>query len=81
MIYIGIISFALTALFQLLTLPVEFDASKRAMNTIELQNILSADERVGARRVLNAAALTYVAALLVSLAQLIRLLAILNRRR
>jgi hypothetical protein len=81
MIYIGIISFALTALFQLLTLPVEFDASARAMNTIEMQNILSADERTGARRVLRAAAMTYIAALLVSLAQLIRLLAILNRRR
>jgi hypothetical protein len=80
MIYIGIASFALTALFQLFTLPVELDASGRAMDTIELQNILSADERVGARRTLRAAAWTYVAALLLSLAQLIRLLAIARRR-
>jgi len=81
MIYIGIISFSLTALFQLLTLPVEFDASRRAMATIAGQNILEASEQKGARKTLNAAAMTYVAALLVSLAQLIRLLAILNRRR
>jgi hypothetical protein len=81
MIQIGIISFALTALFQLLTLPVEFDASKRAMNAIAVQNILDIKEQRGARRVLNAAAVTYIAALLVSLAQLIRLIAILNRRR
>jgi hypothetical protein len=81
MIYIGIASFALTALFQLITLPVEFDASRRAMNIIASHNILDYSEQRGARKVLNAAAMTYIAALMVSLAQLIRLLAILNRRR
>jgi len=81
MIYIGIAAFALTALFQLITLPVEFDASRRAIDVISANNILGYDEQKGARSVLNAAAMTYVAALMVSLAQLIRLLAILNRRR
>ncbi|MCL2637132.1 MAG: zinc metallopeptidase [Oscillospiraceae bacterium] len=81
MIYIGIISFALTILFQLLTLPVEFDASRRAMAVIAGYNILQTGEQRGARKVLKAAAMTYIAALLVSLAQLIRLIAILNRRR
>jgi hypothetical protein len=80
MIYIGIASFALTALFQLITLPVEFDASARAMSAISAQNILDINEQRGAKKVLNAAAMTYIAALMVSLAQLIRLLAIARRR-
>ncbi|MCL1823977.1 MAG: zinc metallopeptidase [Oscillospiraceae bacterium] len=81
MINIGIAFFTISAVFQLVTLPVEFDASKRAMATIEQQNILDKTEQKGARKTLSAAAMTYVAAFLVSLAQLIRLLALANRRR
>ena len=69
---IGIILFSLSALFQLITLPVEFDASARALATIEGANILDDGERQGAKKVLRAAALTYVAALLMSLVQLLR---------
>ena len=69
---IGIILFSLSALFQLITLPVEFDASARALATIQGANILDDEERQGAKKVLRAAALTYVAALLMSLVQLLR---------
>ena len=69
---VGIVLFGLTTLFQLVTLPVEFDASARALGTIEGANLLDEDERRGARKVLTAAALTYVAALLMSLLQLLR---------
>ena len=81
--YVGIVCFSLTALFQLVTLPTEFNASRRAMQALENGNILSADELQGARKVLTAAAMTYVAALAVSLAQLLRLLLIVagNSRR
>ncbi|MBE7055879.1 MAG: zinc metallopeptidase [Ruminococcaceae bacterium] len=72
--YIGVACFALSTLFQLVTLPTEFNASKRAMEAIQNNNILSADERKGARKVLSAAAMTYVAALAVSVMQLLRLL-------
>lgn len=68
----GIVLFALTTLFQLVTLPVEFDASARALGTIEGTCLLDEEERRGARKVLTAAALTYVAALLMSLLQLLR---------
>lgn len=78
---LGIIFFACVVLFQLVTLPVEFNASKRALKTIGEQNILDDDERVGARKTLSAAALTYIASLFMSLAQLIRLLSQSNRRR
>jgi Zn-dependent membrane protease YugP len=81
MIYAGIAFFAFAALFQLITLPVEFDASKRAMATITANNILETKEQRGAKKVLKAAAMTYVAALMLSLAQLLRFLALLNRRR
>lgn len=77
---IGIVLFALVVLFQLLTLPVEFNASRRAMQVIEDQFLLGADEQVGARKVLSAAALTYVAGLMVSAAQLLRLI-LMSRRR
>ncbi|MBR2459903.1 MAG: zinc metallopeptidase [Clostridia bacterium] len=81
----GIALFSFTALFQLLTLPTEFDASSRALNEIERAGILQYDEIPAAKKVLNAAALTYVAALAVSLTQLLRLVLILgnlsNRRR
>lgn len=72
----GIVLFGTTTLFQLVTLPVEFDASARALGTIEGTNLLDEDERKGARKVLTAAALTYVAALLMSLLQLLRYLLI-----
>ena len=69
---VGIVLFSLTTLFQLVTLPVEFNASRRALETIEGQGFLDGDELVGARKVLRAAALTYVAALLMSALQLLR---------
>lgn len=82
---IGIVLFGLTTLFQLVTLPVEFDASARAVATIESSALLDEEERQGAKKVLRAAALTYVAALLMSLLQLLRYLLIFsgrnNRRR
>ena len=79
--YIGIGFFALVTLFQLVTLPVEFDASRRALKAIQANQILYPDETEGARKVLTAAALTYVAALAVSLTQLLRFIAIFGRRR
>ena len=69
---LGILLFSLTTLFQLVTLPVEFNASRRALDTIEGGGLLDEDELRGARKVLRAAALTYVAALLMSLLQLLR---------
>lgn len=83
-VYLGIGCFALSLLFQLVTLPVEFNASRRAMEAISAGDILTPDEQVGARKTLTAAAMTYVAATAVALAQLLRLLAIFggrNRRR
>lgn len=68
----GIVLFSLTTIFQLITLPVEFNASHRALVTLEEQGILYDDELNGARKVLRAAALTYVAALLMSALQLLR---------
>ena len=81
---IGILLFSLVTVFQLVTLPVEFNASRRAITTIEDRGLLTEDETKGARKVLTAAALTYVAALASSLAQLLRLVLISrngNRRR
>ena len=69
---IGIVLFSLTTFFQLVTLPVEFDASARAIGTIEGTVMLDEEEQKGAKKVLRAAALTYVAALLSSLLQLLR---------
>ena len=69
---IGVLLFSLTTLFQLITLPVEFNASSRALATIEGEGLLYEDEYYGARKVLRAAALTYVAALLTSLLSLLR---------
>ena len=77
---IGILLFCAVVVFQLVTLPVEFNASRRAMKTLEQDLILEQDELQGARRVLTAAALTYVAALLVALGNLLRLLALRDRR-
>ena len=80
-IYAGIACFGLSALFQLITLPVEFNASRRAMAAIREGNILTEEEQNGARRTLTAAAMTYVAALAVSLAQLLRLILLFGGRR
>lgn len=77
--YIGIACFGLCTLFQLVTLPTEFDASKRALRCIDSHGILGSDEIGGAKKVLTAAAMTYVAALAVSLMQLLRLLLIVSR--
>lgn len=80
LIYIGIILYAAVAVFQLITLPVEFNASKRALQTIRTNDFLVGAEYNGARKVLTAAALTYVAALASSLATLLRLLLVAGRR-
>ena len=77
---IGIIMFAFVVLFQLVTLPVEFNASRRAMLTLSSEGLLEQDELYGARRTLTAAAMTYVASLAVSVTQLLRMLASRNRR-
>lgn len=79
--YIGIACFALSLVFQLVTLPVEFNASRRAMEAIEQGNLLTQQEQIGARKTLSAAAMTYVAATAVSLSQLIRLISIFGSRR
>lgn len=79
--YVGIVFFAACVFFQLVTLPVEFNASHRALVSIEGQGMLSDSELEGSRKVLRAAAMTYVAALAVSLAQLLRLLVLVSGRR
>lgn len=79
LIYAGIILYAAVAFFQLVTLPVEFNASKRALQTIETNGFLEGEEYNGAKKVLTAAALTYVAALASALATLLRLFLIVNR--
>lgn len=71
---IGIIFFALAAFFQLVTLPVEFNASRRALSVLEDTGVLTESENSAAKKVLGAAAMTYVAALAVSLTQLLRLI-------
>ena len=76
---IGIIFFTVAVIYQVITLPVEFNASKRALNILESRNILYDNEVSGAKKVLSAAAMTYVAAALMSISQLIRLIAISNR--
>ena len=80
-VYAGIACFSLSVVFQLVTLPVEFNASRRAMESIESCNILTEDEQKGARKTLTAAALTYVAATAVALAQVLRLLVLFGGRR
>ena len=81
LVYLGIACFGLSVIFQLVTLPVEFNASRRAMNAIQESNILTEEEQNGARKTLSAAALTYVAATAVALSQLLRLLVIFGGRR
>ncbi len=80
-VYLGIACFGLSLVFQLVTLPVEFNASRRAMEAISSAGILTEEEQKGARKTLTAAALTYVAATAVALAQLLRLIAIFGGRR
>ena len=80
-VYLGIACFGLSLVFQLVTLPVEFNASKRAMAAIESGELLTEEEQRGARKTLTAAAMTYVAATAVSLAQLLRLILIFGGRR
>lgn len=75
-INIGLILYSLVVFFQLITLPVEFNASSRALKTLQTESILSSDEMPGARKTLRAAALTYVAALFTALASLLRLIVI-----
>ena len=79
--FAGIILFSLVLVFQLVTLPVEFNASRRAMNILDGDNMLFDEELTGAKKVLRSAALTYVAAVAATALQLLRLLIILNRRR
>ena len=81
LIYLGIAAFGFSLVFQLVTLPVEFNASRRAMRAIEDANILTAEEQRGARKTLTAAAMTYVAATAVALAQLLRLIMLFGGRR
>ena len=79
MIWLGVILFSMAVLFTLVTLPVEFNASKRALATLEGCAILDSDELSGARAVLSAAAMTYVASALQSILNLLRLLVISGR--
>ena len=78
---LGILAFSLAVLFQIVTLPVEFNASSRALKMLESTGILSREENKGAKKVLTAAALTYVAALASSILQLLRLLILSGGRR
>ena len=81
LIDIGILCFSLSLVFQLVTLPVEFNASRRAMNAIKDGDILTNEEITGARKTLTAAAMTYVAATFVAFAQLLRLILLFGGRR
>ena len=81
LVYLGIACFGLSLVFQLVTLPVEFNASRRAMQAIESANILTDEEQKGARKTLTAAAMTYVAATALALVQLLRLIMLFGGRR
>ncbi len=81
LLYAGIFLFSTVVLFQIITLPVEFNASTRAIELLVENNFLTAEEVPAAKKVLGAAALTYVAAAAVSLASLLRLILLSNRRR
>jgi len=77
---IGIIAFSLVVLFQIITLPVEFDASKKALKMLRACNMVDEKDIIPVRKVLNAAALTYIAATSVAVMQLLRLIVLRNRR-
>ena len=81
LLYIGIVLFSLSVLFTIATLPVEFNASKRALECIRESDLLYGDEYTGAKRTLQAAALTYVASALTAIMQLLRLIIIARGRR
>jgi len=81
LVYLGIACFSLSLIFQLVTLPVEFNASRRAVRAISDAGILTQQELSGAKKTLKAAAMTYVAATAVSLAQLLRLIVLFGGRR
>ena len=81
LITVGIILYSTSLLFTLVTLPVEFNASRRALKIIESTGMLQGEEYEGARKTLTAAAMTYVAAALTALLQLLRIIAMANRRR
>ena len=81
LVYLGILAFSLSIVFQLVTLPVEFNASRRAMEAIETAGLLTHEEQQGARKTLKAAAMTYVAATAVAVAQVVRLLVLFGGRR
>ena len=81
LLYTGILLFAAVVAFSVITLPVEFNASRRAIAALENGGYLTDDEIDGARKVLNAAALTYVASAAMAVLQLVRLLVLANRRR
>ena len=80
LVYVGIACFGLSLVFQLITLPVEFNASRRAIQAIESGNLLTEEEQRGAKKTLKAAAMTYVAATAVALAQLLRLIVLFGGR-
>lgn len=79
--YAGILLYGLCVLFQVVTLPTEFDASRRALRSIEGMGLLEGEELKGAKKVLTAAALTYVAALATTLMQLLRFIVLVNNRK
>ena len=81
LIDIGILMFSLAVLFQLVTLPVEFNASARALQLLESEGFLYGDENRQARKVLSAAAMTYVAAAATAILQLLRLIYLFGGRR
>ncbi|HBV51406.1 MAG TPA: peptidase, partial [Clostridiales bacterium] len=81
MINLGILLFASAAVFQLITLPVEFNASRRAISALRKSGLLSEEELGGTKKVLTAAAMTYVAALATSIASLIRVILLTRNNR
>ena len=81
LLYIGIILFSASVLFTVATLPVEFDASRRALRCFRESNLLVGEEYNGAKKVLQAAAMTYVASAITAVMQLLRLIFIAGRRR
>lgn len=81
LVQLGILAFSLVLVFQIVTLPVEFDASKRALAILEDGGFILENETPSAKKVLNAAAFTYIAATLSTALQLLRLILISNRRR
>lgn len=81
LLYVGILCFAASVLFTIVTLPVEFNASSRALACIRETNLLTAEEYKGAKSTLQAAAMTYVAAAATAVMQLLRLILMANRRR